>query len=411
MPASLNHFQVGAAPRVSSFQQPYRYVIRDMSLGHSCLGDAMKTAGWLRWPLLAALLLLSIAAWAQPVWDARRLVSERGSSGTTSLRADGKDVATVDNARVARLVEIVDKIGPQFSLRPEVVIIPGKAPNAFATRNKQGQAVVGFNPAMLDVTGDDADMAAVVVGHELAHLELKHVDESKSREAAVNIIALIAGAAVGYKATQRGRDGTPYIELAGIGALLVNRKFDRDQERAADQLGMKAMHASGYDVHAVPRMWMAMSRVTQGGSGWWASTHPSHSERIETLTQLAVAMRPTGTSPTTTMVASALTRPNAAVAPSTEGRADTYALSGDDGWCLVWGQSADCRFKDLDTCKARGTDCRERTAFTQKLPQSSAASATSVVPVTLQPVICQLPDGTTETLPRVQCASRGGSPQ
>jgi hypothetical protein len=220
---------------------------------------------------------------------------------------------------------------------------------------------------------------------------------------------LIAGAALGYNVARRGVDPTAVLELSAIGGTLVNRKFDRDQERAADELGMKAMHAAGYDVHAAPRVWVAMSRVTSGGSGWWTSTHPSHVERIEALEKMAVAMKPNGAT-ASVMVASAQSSAPPAAAP-TEGRAGSYALSGDDGWCLVWERSADCRFKDLDSCKARGGDCRLRTAFSEEPSRSAATESSASVPVTLQPVACLLEDGTTETLPRVQCASRGGSPQ
>jgi len=128
--------------------------------------------------LLVALLALGAQANAQ-VWDARKLLAVQGPSGTVSLRAEGKELAQVDRAHVARFVEVVDKVDGRYGLNPDVVLIPGKMPNAFAGRTKEGKAVVGVNPAMLELTGSDRDMTAVVVGHELAHLQLKHSDEGK----------------------------------------------------------------------------------------------------------------------------------------------------------------------------------------------------------------------------------------
>lgn len=347
------------------------------------------------------------AAAGELFWDARKLVARNGATGTTTLRAtDGKEVQAVDNARVATVVEVVDQIGPHFGLRPEVGIIAGKSPNAFATRNKEGQPLVVFNTAMLDVTGTDKDLTAAVVGHELGHLHLKHVEETQQRQAAVNVIALIAGAALGYNVAKRGVDASGVLDLSMFGGAMVNRKFDRDQERAADEVGIKAMNASGYDVYAAPRMWVAMNRVTTGGSGLWLSTHPSHAERIESLTRMAVAMRPQGTA--TTMVASAPASARGSTdSVSTASLRSEYVLTGGESWCLVSGKSAECAFRGLDECMERGGDCRERSALS--LASASTTDSTSSIPQTLLPVTCMLPDGTSETLPRVQCASRGGT--
>ena len=422
--------------------------------------------------LFVTLVLVAGASLAStPMWDARKLVYEHGRSGSTSLVSQGKPVATVDRSKVAQFVEIVDKIGPQYGLRPDIVIFPGSAPNAFATRNKAGLPVIGVNPAMLDVAQGDADMVATVVGHELAHLQLNHIDEARSREAAVNIIAIIAGAAIGYNVARRGVDGTPFLELAGVGALLVNRKFDRDQERAADELGLKAMFAAGYDGKAAPRLWERMKSYGGGGSGLWTSTHPSHDERIEALTQMAVLMRPERSGSTAVITAS--TGQSIEAGPTRPDNGGRYSLTGSSDWCLVSPQSADCTFPDQDTCSAKGNKCRARLSLaedfldTQGDPVQGSSSwciadpdgtkqrcefdswdqcnakrlsarfpctnrddlrpvngqpsrptaavapsgVSSSTPTTLQAIACQLPDGAVETLPRVQCASRGGAPR
>lgn len=415
--------------------------------------------------LLTALLvfLAGAASSASPTWDARKLVNEQGAVGATSLRADGKEVASVNRAHVAQFIEIVDRIGPQYGIRPEVVIVPGKSPNAFATKNKSGAPIVGVNPEMLALAGGDPDLAAVVVGHELAHLQLNHLEDGRNRQAVVGILAVIAGAAVGYNVARRGGDGAPFVELAGLGGLLVNRKFDRDQERNADELGMKAMNAAGYDVHAAPRLWIRMKQYGEGGSGLWTSTHPSHEERIEVLTQLASAIRPLDSTTPAAVARSSIPR-----ASIERGQTVTqYSLSGDADWCLVLPEIADCTFSDERTCLAKG-QCRTKSALSEQalnalgepvkgtatwclgsrdgLTQkcefeswdgcnaargdvqspctsreelrpsttrpriASTPPVSSAAPIALLPIACRLGDGTTETLPRVQCASRGGTP-
>ena len=80
---------------------------------------------------------------------------------------------------------------------------------------------------MLRLAGDDSDLAAVVVGHEMAHLQLNHMDEGQKRAAAIGVLSVIAGAVAGYNVAKRGGDGAPAMDLAAdMAAQLVNRKFD-----------------------------------------------------------------------------------------------------------------------------------------------------------------------------------------
>lgn len=318
---------------------------------------------WTRFVVVVALATFATVAQAQSttIWDARKLLSGTSESTVRLLERD-REVARVDRGQVQRFVDVVDKIGSQFSIYPEVVLMKGEGPNAFATR-KDGKPVVGVNLPMLRLTGTDPDLAAVVVGHEMAHLQLDHMDEGRKRQVAIGVLSIIAGAVAGYSVAKHGVNPAPVVELAALGGALTNRKFDRDQEREADDLGIKAMYQAGYDVHAAPRLWEEMQRTTTGGSGWWLSTHPAHTERIETLRQTAIALRPQGPQPT--MVASAA--PTLAVTPDVPANATpapearpTGAMTlvtsagktGSSAWCLAAadGSQAVCSYATWSEC-------------------------------------------------------------
>lgn len=52
-------------------------------------------------------------------------------------------------------------------------------------------------------------------------------------------------------------------------------KFGRDQEREADEIGIREMHTGGYDAGAASRFWIAMMQSgARGSASWWAS-HPA----------------------------------------------------------------------------------------------------------------------------------------
>ncbi len=138
------------------------------------------------------------------------------------------------------------------------------------------------------------DELASVLGHEVGHVAARH-SASRQRTAAIGgLIAGIVGAAAG--------DGT-FGRLAGAGARqgaqLYTLKYGRDQEYAADSLGVKYITAAGYNPYAAPAMLAALDAETQleaavAGRGasavpGWASTHPNGADRVQRAVQLARA--------------------------------------------------------------------------------------------------------------------------
>lgn len=78
-------------------------------------------------------------------------------------------------------------------------------------------------------------------------------------------------------------DVREYGQLAQIGMGLVFLKFSRDDERQADDLGLRYMVRDGYDPRAAPEVFEMLGRVSEAaGAGRvpsWLATHPAPENR------------------------------------------------------------------------------------------------------------------------------------
>ena len=138
-------------------------------------------------------------------------------------------------------------------------IIDGMLANAFAGSTEEGQNFIAINFAMLDILGTNLDIAAALIGHELAHLKLNHGEITKKK------IDL-----------NRGKEFSA-----------ANTRYSRDMEREADYLGAIWAIEAGYN----PEGAVALQEALYAQSKKLASlsfnvSHPSSIERITILKSL-----------------------------------------------------------------------------------------------------------------------------
>jgi predicted Zn-dependent protease len=182
-----------------------------------------------------------------------------------------------------RLQEYVDRVGQKLaagSERPDLGwtfrVVDDPVVNAFALPGGHVYVTRG----LITHLTSEAQLAAVV-GHEIGHVTARHsVNQmSKARIARIGLIAgaLVSPALAGYAAKS--------LEVLFL-------KYSRDDERQADDLGLRYMVAQGYDPREMPRVFEVLRRVSEGQGGQripeWRSTHPSEEERIR-ATGAAVA--------------------------------------------------------------------------------------------------------------------------
>jgi TPR repeat protein/Zn-dependent protease with chaperone function len=273
---------------------------------------------------LAGALLASSGAWSQAFkysWSANGIVNLPGPN----VRLTDKErniVGEVPVEQVRQLLRIKDDLARVSGLQGELYITDGRDPNAFATRHN-GKNLIGVNLAMLERFSNDPDALAAVMGHELAHLHKNHGQEAQTRDAVLGVLGVLAGLALDYKLNRRyGASGDLGLTAGTTGAGLLARKFDRDQEREADAIGLQWVAAAGYDPNGAVRLWQSMGPST---SGLFMSTHPSHGERIDLL-RAQIVQLPPGQRTATARVA--IRVPDASTAAAT-GRPQSAALAAE----------------------------------------------------------------------------------
>jgi Zn-dependent protease with chaperone function len=173
---------------------------------------------------------------------------------------------------------------------PQMWIVDQGSPNAFVT-NDDREILLVANTDILRLIGDDEDLMAAVIGHEFGHLKAGHLTRGHAVKVAVAVAGLILGAATDDRTARKGVDSYGLGRQAGtFGAGLVSAKFNRDQEREADDLGIRNMAKAGYDPSAVPRLWRLMEAQGGSGNGLWLSSHPSNEERLQRMQTVAASL-------------------------------------------------------------------------------------------------------------------------
>ncbi len=124
------------------------------------------------------------------------------------------------------------------------------------------------------------DELASIMGHEIAHVSARHSASQLSKQQLLNIGVLGAAIATGGAIQQFG-------DLVNIGSVLAFSKFSRDDERQADDLGMRYMVDAGYNPKGAIDAMKTIQRLNDSVPGaleTWFMTHPPTEERIQSLT-------------------------------------------------------------------------------------------------------------------------------
>jgi len=125
---------------------------------------------------------------------------------------------------------------------------------------------------------NEAEMAGVL-GHEIGHVTARHSVEQLSRQQLAGI-----GLGIGMIVSEDVREFGGLAQ-AGLGLLFL--KYGRDDERQADDLGLRYMTRDGYDPRQLPRVFETLERVSAAqGAGRipeWLSTHPNPGSRATRL--------------------------------------------------------------------------------------------------------------------------------
>jgi predicted Zn-dependent protease len=148
--------------------------------------------------------------------------------------------------------------------------------NAFAMAGGK----VGVFSGLYKIIEND-DQLASVLGHEIAHVTAKHVDERLTRELEVNTLGTIGAVGLGVGGANPLL-GAAVLDAYGLTTGVAGLAFDRKKEMEADHIGLFYMARAGYDPEQAVKVLERLDEVSAGQAAPAAflSTHPSNPERI-----------------------------------------------------------------------------------------------------------------------------------
>lgn len=165
---------------------------------------------------------------------------------------------------------IVQQAAPPFNQLPwEFHVVEDPAINAFAIPGGH----VYVNTGLIE-NADNASELAGVMAHEISHVLARHSTEQLSRQYGLSVIA---GAVLGQNP---GALAQIAAQIAAGGAMA---RFSREAEREADEIGIQAMAAAGYNPMGMATMFEELMEHSKGQPGkveQFFSTHPLTSERV-----------------------------------------------------------------------------------------------------------------------------------
>ena len=148
--------------------------------------------------------------------------------------------------------------------------------NAFALPG----GFIGVNRGLIMQARTQHQLASVL-GHEIAHVELRHgldMMEKGSEISNATMLAMLAGLLLGSVDSQVG-SALMYGGLAGGQQAMVN--FTRENEYEADRVGLDLMHRAQFDPHGMVEFFGIMSKLSgDAGSIEYLRTHPLSNNRV-----------------------------------------------------------------------------------------------------------------------------------
>jgi predicted Zn-dependent protease len=185
-----------------------------------------------------------------------------------------------DNKKIQDYVNEVGQKMAQFSERQDVqyrfTVLDSPIVNAFALPG----GYVYVTRGTLVVANSEAELAAVL-GHEIGHVAARHQAARYSQGVLTSLGASVLGAAIGVPAAS---------QAIGLGSNLYMSSYSRDQETQADQLGVRYLSKSGYDMMGMSNflrdmnLYQSANAAIEGKQEQQASyfsSHPDTAGRVQ----------------------------------------------------------------------------------------------------------------------------------
>lgn len=205
----------------------------------------MTTMRMLKLSLLAALSTLSLAGCATNPATGRPMVSlvspqEEQRTGREMHPQILREFGRYENERVQAYV---NRVGQSLVPRTELpnaqwtfTVLDSPIVNAFALPG----GYVYITRGLIALAQNEAEVASVL-GHEMGHVTARHAAQRQTAALGAGLLGVLVGAVTGSSDLAGASAGTGQAVVAG---------YSREQEFEADDLGIRYIGRTGYDVNA-----------------------------------------------------------------------------------------------------------------------------------------------------------------
>jgi predicted Zn-dependent protease len=241
-------------------------------------------------PLLALATLLAAQCATNPATGRRQLnLYSEAQEIALGRQADQQITAQLGLVDDPELQEWVTGIGRRLAVvseRPSLPwsfkVVDNPVVNAFALPG----GFIYVTRGLLAFLRSEAELAGVL-GHEIGHVTAQHsVNQMSKQQLAAG--GLLVGMIVSPEVARFG-------DLAQTGLGLLFLKYSRDDERQADDLGLRYMVGGGWEPRELPGVFDVLRGVGEiAGAGRipnWLSSHPDPERRNERTARLIADRR------------------------------------------------------------------------------------------------------------------------
>ncbi len=213
--------------------------------------------------ILAGDILLAVNGEAVPNDDVQAWLASR-------LETNSRANVRLDVFRSGKRIPV--SILPEVACAHPVALAIDNDPNAFT----DGKRIVVFS-GLLRLAQNDAELATVL-GHELAHINMGHIDKKTGNEIAGAIGGLVIDVALAVAGVNSQGAFSKGFGSAG------RQAFATDFEREADYVGTYYVARAGYDPAQAERFWRTLAQENPQQI-FFAGLHPTSPERFLLMQQ------------------------------------------------------------------------------------------------------------------------------
>jgi predicted Zn-dependent protease len=232
--------------------------------------------------LVFVLIFSMLGGWFPGKASADLSIEEEKRLGDKFLHAALQQLKLVEDPEV---VGYVNKVGQTVVAHLEVhtfpydfYVVDSSDLNAFAAPAGH----VFINRGLIEIMDDEGELAAIL-GHEIAHVQSRHIAQRVARAQKLTIASLgglLAGILLG------GQAGAAAIAASQAGASSAMLNYSRQDEEEADRKGLRYLEAANYNGEDFVTIMKKMGQDSWKAGGHvpaYLTTHPGVPERVAYL--------------------------------------------------------------------------------------------------------------------------------